>query len=45
MNKLELTKQLHDLREAVKNKKFHEAEELYREIESIKVVLKGMAKK
>lgn len=37
VTKLELTKQLHDLREAVKKKKFHEAEELYKEIESLKV--------
>lgn len=44
MNKLELTKQLHDLREAVKGKLFEEAEEMYKEIESLKVVLKAMAK-
>jgi pentatricopeptide repeat protein len=44
VNKLELTKQLHDLREAVKNKKFHEAEELFKEIESVKVRIKALVK-
>lgn len=44
MTKLELTKQLHDLREAVSGKKFHEAEELYKEIESIKVQIKALGK-
>lgn len=44
MNKLELTKKLHDLREAVKGKLFSEAEELFKEIESVKVRLKALVK-
>lgn len=44
MTKLELTKQLHDLREAVKGKVFSEASELFKEIESVKVRLKALVK-
>lgn len=45
VTKEELTKQLYKLRAAVASKKFHEAEELFKEIESVKVQIAALSKK
>lgn len=45
MTKLELVKNLNDLRESVKGKKFQEAEELFKEIEGVKVQIKHLESK
>lgn len=44
MTKLELTKLLHDLRKLVQGKKFEEAEESFKDIESVKIRLKALDK-
>lgn len=45
VTKEELTQRLYELRTEVSSKRFHEAEELFKEIESVKVQITALSKK
>lgn len=45
VTKEQLTQRLYELRTAVSSKRFHEAEELFKEIESVKVQIAALSKK